>query len=98
MTDAVDATSLKATLSGSGDLTMSGEAVTGRFVVSGSGTVYSRYCSCNAATVTLSGSGSVYTTVYDQLDAVISGSGNIYLAGDPDINLTRTGSGRVIPL
>lgn len=98
ITDEIDATSMKATLSGSGDLSSSGGAVSTRYVLSGSGSVFSRYFTTDAATVTISGSGSAYITVIDQLDAVLSGSGNIYLQGDPDVNLTRTGSGRVIYL
>lgn len=98
ITDEIAAVSMKATLSGSGDLTMSGLATTSRYVVTGSGSAFSRYFTSDYSTVTLSGSGSVYATVLDNLDAVISGSGNIYLVGDPEINLTRTGSGRIIPL
>jgi len=98
MTEEIDAISMKATLSGSGDLSSSGEAVSTRYVLSGSGSVFSRYFTTDAAIITISGSGSTYVTVIDQLDAVLSGSGNIYLLGDPDVNLTRTGSGRVIYL
>jgi hypothetical protein len=99
LTDDIASTSMKATLSGSGDLTVSGgQAATSRYVVSGSGTAFTRYFASDNATVTMTGSGSVYATVYDHLSAVISGSGNIYLLGDPDITLTRTGSGRIINL
>jgi hypothetical protein len=98
MTDDISATSVKAVLSGSGDLTSSGEAVSTRYVISGSGSVFSRYFTTDAATLTLSGSGSAYIRVIDHLDAVISGSGNIYLLGNPTVSLTRTGSGRVIYL
>jgi hypothetical protein len=74
------ATTLKATLSGSGDLTVSGgDAVSSSYVVSGSGTVFSRLFLQQHSHSHLSGSGSVYATVDDQLEAVISGSGNIYL-------------------
>jgi Putative auto-transporter adhesin, head GIN domain len=98
MTGETGTSTFRATLSGSGDLTISGEAVSSRYVVSGSGSVFSVDLSMESAVVTMSGSGSVYATVYDQLDAVISGSGNIYLRGDPEVSLTRTGSGRIINL
>lgn len=98
MTGDIATDAFRATLSGSGDLTLSGETLTGRYVVSGSGSVFSVNLVMESAVVTMSGSGSVHATVNDQLDAVISGSGNIYLRGDPAVNLTRTGSGRVIEL
>lgn len=98
ITEEIVTTSMKATLSGSGDLTSSGNAVSTRYVLSGSGSVFSRYFTTDAAIITISGSGSAYITVINQMDAVLSGSGNIYLQGDPDVNLTRTGSGRVISL
>ena len=97
-TDEISSTTFKATLSGSGDLTVSGTTMDSRHVVSGSGSVYSGDLVTKTAVITMSGSGSVHTTVDDRLDAVISGSGNIYLKGNPDLSITRTGSGRIIHL
>jgi hypothetical protein len=34
--------------------------------------------------------------VEDQLDVIISGSGNVYYKGRPEINVSDTGSGRLI--
>ncbi|MDX9772567.1 MAG: head GIN domain-containing protein [Bacteroidales bacterium] len=98
MTDDISCTTMEAILSGSGNLTMTGEAVSSRYVVSGSGSIFSRELVAEEAVVNMTGSGSVYTAVTDHLTAVISSSGNIYLQGDPSVNLTRTGSGRVIYL
>jgi hypothetical protein len=97
-TEEIVATSIRATMSGSGDLTVSGEASSARYILSGSGQVVAGNLVAGEAIVTISGSGSVYTTVIDNLDAIISGSGNIYLSGNPQVSLTRTGSGRIIYL
>jgi hypothetical protein len=98
MTGAIISTSLKATLTGSGDLTSSGITISNRYVVSGSGSIFSRDLLTGSEVVTMTGSGSVYTTVNDHLEGVISGSGNLYLQGDPTVNITRSGSGRLIYL
>lgn len=95
-TDNIVAEHMSVTLSGSGDLDALGEAGSGKFIVSGSGSVYADELSLDDAEMTISGSGSVRAQVNVTLDAFLSGSGNIYLYGDPDINLVRTGSGRII--
>ena len=49
-----------------------------------------------SADITITGSGDVFTFVENSLIAFISGSGNIYLKGNPTINKTITGSGKII--
>lgn len=95
-TGQVDLETFTFTLTGSGDLNIIGEATGGRYIVSGSGSIFADELNTEKAQMTLSGSGSVHATVSVSLDATISGSGNIYLYGDPDVNLVRTGSGRII--
>jgi hypothetical protein len=95
-TDIIDATSVKAVLSGSGTLAMKGSTETARYRLSGSGSLFARDLETLQNNITVSGSGSVHATVIESLEAVISGSGNIYLKGEPTVNLTRTGSGRII--
>lgn len=64
--------------------------------ITGSGELFAEDFLLKSASVTLSGSGNVFTSVENDLNGVISGSGNIYLKGDPIINKTITGSGRII--
>lgn len=97
-TGAVEADDVKITMSGSGNLDTSGNTLTARYILSGSGILFAEDLVTDDTHVTISGSGSVYTTVLQSLDAVISGSGNIYLYGDPDVSVSRTGSGKIINL
>ncbi len=97
-TGAVDTQEFKVTISGSGNAKTSGNTANARYIMSGSGILFAEDLVTDYANVTISGSGSVYATVLQNLAAVISGSGNIYLYGDPDVNITRTGSGKVIRL
>jgi hypothetical protein len=97
-TDAINASSLKAALSGSGNLTIKGNAATSILTISGSGSIFAGDLKTGESQITISGSGSIHATVLEYLKAVLSGSGNIYLYGDPEISLTRTGSGRIINL
>lgn len=91
-----DAVRIKAAVSGSGDLETAGFAGDVRYILSGSGRIDAGDLEAEDAEVTISGSGSVTATVTRSLNAVISGSGNIYLYGDPEVRLTRSGSGKVI--
>lgn len=97
-TGAIETDDVKVTMSGSGNLETRGNTLTARYVLSGSGILFAENLVTDDANVTISGSGSVYTTVLQSLDAVLSGSGNIYLYGDPDVSVSRTGSGKVINL
>lgn len=97
-TGAVESDDVKITMSGSGNLDTNGNTLTARYVLSGSGILFAEDLLTDDANVTISGSGSVYTTVLQSLDAVLSGSGNVYLYGDPDVSVSRTGSGKVINL
>lgn len=89
---------IKATVSGSGSLNSSGLSGSARYVLSGSGNIFSENLTSTESKIVVSGSGSAYTEVVDYLEATLSGSGNIYLHGQPDVNYTRTGSGRIIYL
>jgi hypothetical protein len=83
-------------LSGSGEISMAGQSENSNLKLSGSGKIRSENWTHGSADVTITGSGDVFAFVENSLIAFISGSGNIYLKGNPTINKTITGSGRII--
>lgn len=86
---------LNASVSGSGNISLSGNAGNGHFRVSGSGIIRALDMPMETCEIHISGSGDIYAAVSDQLEATISGSGCIYYTGDPDIESNISGSGRI---
>lgn len=84
------------TLTGSGRLRISGISDSGTMRVTGSGSISASDLDLMTGIFTITGSGDIHGHVINSLTAVISGSGNIYLTGNPTVNQTITGSGRVI--
>ncbi len=66
--------------------------------ISGSGKINAEQFEVNEFSVGISGSGSVRITVKEELEARISGSGNVYYHGDPRVNSSSSGSGKVVAL
>jgi len=89
---------LVATITGSGDMYFHGLANRGDYRISGSGTIRADNMELNECYATISGSGSIYVTVLEYLEATISGSGSIYYYGDPSVSTNISGSGSVIKL
>lgn len=91
----VEAERLDLGVSGSGDIYLAG--TTDRFVssISGSGNIKANQLQANMARVRISGSGSTYIHVIEDLEVRISGSGNVHYMGNPDINTNVSGSGNV---
>jgi len=87
---------IAATISGSGRIKLLGDAESGDYRISGSGSIMAFQMRLYECFARISGSGSIYTTVYDYLEASISGSGNIHYSGSPLINASVTGSGKII--
>jgi hypothetical protein len=87
---------IHAEISGSGDLEMGGITNESNFHISGSGKIHSFNLQQNTCFAKISGSGNMYVTVSDLLDATISGSGKIYYQGNPTVNTHISGSGSVI--
>jgi len=83
-------------ISGSGNTSVKGDSENTNIKISGSGNFYGSTLEVTTASVILSGSGSAYTNIMDYLNGHISGSGNIYVKGDPEIEQTVSGSGRII--
>lgn len=88
---------LKTQLAGSGRATFSGSAERHDVNIVGSGTVQATSLDSQWAQVKIAGSGDARIKVARQLLANIVGSGNVYLSGNPDIDSSTLGSGKVIP-
>jgi len=84
------------TITGSGDMNITGNCENGIMRIFGSGDIDSDEFRLITANETITGSGDIYTYVLNSLKAAISGSGNIYLSGNPVIDQTTTGSGKII--
>lgn len=93
----VNAEQIAASISGSGRIKLIGEAISGDYRISGSGSIMAFSMHLAECFARISGSGSIYTRVYDYLEAIISGSGNIHYAGSPVVDANVTGSGKILP-
>ena len=94
--DGIEADSLKVTLPGSGTLTGSGSATRLDVTVSGSGTVQFTQLVANDVRAVVGGSGSIFITATNSLDASVSGSGAILYTGNPqDVTKSITGTGAI---
>ena len=92
----VDAISIDAILTGSGEIELWGICNEGDLDISGSGVIKAFHLEQDICDATISGSGDMYVFVYDILDANISGSGNIFYRGNPRISTRITGTGSII--
>jgi hypothetical protein len=82
-------------ISGSGDVSVSGNSKNSTVHVSGSGNFNGKEFKTNNASLHINGSGDVYICVEDSIIADISGSGNITYSGNPKIDISTSGSGRI---
>jgi hypothetical protein len=89
-------TNSDAYISGSGNILITGECDKSTMKISGSGNMHADRFMTETASVTISGSGNAFTYIIDKLTGAISGSGNIYVKGNPIIDVSVSGSGRVI--
>jgi hypothetical protein len=92
----VIAKKIKANVSGSGSIMLTGESSESDFRISGSGKIKAydliqEYCQTST-----SGSGDIYVNVSKALHAGISGSGNVFYIGYPSVNASISGSGQVV--
>ena len=94
--DDIEAESLKVDLPGSGTLTGTGTATRLDVTVGGSGVVQFTQLVAKDVRAAVSGSGSIFITATNSLDASISGSGAIVYMGNPqDVTRSVTGSGAI---
>jgi hypothetical protein len=92
----VDAAIVNARISGSGKIEISGSALFANYNISGSGRIDSYDLITKNCDAYISGSGSMYVSASDIIQATISGSGNVFYLGNPAIDTHISGSGRVI--
>lgn len=82
---------------GSGNIALSNSVYpSAKFGIYGSGHIYANGLDVNQAEVNIHGSGNVTVLVRERLKASIFGSGNIYYFGNPQIEFSRNGSGRLV--
>jgi hypothetical protein len=86
---------VRTSISGSGNITIAGDATNHELQISGSGKVNAYKFISDEARIQISGSGSAKVNVTRKLDAKISGSGNIYYMGNPHTKINISGSGSV---
>ncbi len=86
----------EATVAGSGDVTLNGQATVVELTVSGSGEIEAGDLTASDVVATVSGSGDIELQASQSVQATVSGSGEIEVDGSPtNVNQTVTGSGAV---
>jgi Putative auto-transporter adhesin, head GIN domain len=94
--DGINAESLEMTLPGSGTLAGSGTVTRLDVSVGGSGTVQFTELVANDVRAVVGGSGSIFVTATNSLDASVTGSGAILYTGSPQhVTKSVTGSGAI---
>ncbi len=83
---------INSTISGSGDLNLTGEAITHSVNISGSADIKSFGLKTRNTDITASGSIDCQVFVESKLDLKISGSGDVCYRGMPQINTSNSGS------
>lgn len=82
-------------LSGSGNVILTGSAETMNGKVTSTGDINAFQMGSTYTILNLSGSGNVETTTSDSLAVNISGSGDVFYKGEPIIDANITGSGQI---
>jgi hypothetical protein len=86
---------VSATISGSGKIIINGNARESDINISGSGNMFGNEFMTNNANININGSGNVNIWAVDYIKANISGSGGITYRGNPKIDFSGSGSGRI---
>jgi len=96
MTGRVIAKTLESSISGSGDMRLSGSADNSTVSVVGSGDYTARNLATVNCAVRVSGSGDAEINASNKVDAAVVGSGDIrYTGAAKNINSRKTGSGDI---
>ncbi len=85
-------------VNGSGNVNLEGKSDSQTIRVNGSGNYIAGDLETASADVTIPGSSDVTVWVKDNLKAQVSGSGNVKYYGNPTIDQSGTGSGKLVPL
>lgn len=92
----LDADEVGVKISGSGDVLLdSGGADEMEMKISGSGKLKAETFEVNEFSAAISGSGGARITCKEELDVRVSGSGSVYYHGNPRVNSSSSGSGKV---
>ncbi|MDR1802526.1 MAG: DUF2807 domain-containing protein [Treponema sp.] len=95
ITNNVVCDTLTANISGSGEITITGTGRDSTVKISGSGDFYGIEFKTNNVSAQISGSGNMQIWVLDYLKANVAGSGSIRYRGNPTIDYSGSGSGRL---
>ena len=82
-------------VSGSGSVTLGGEAELLEADISGVGSVHAYELSVEDCKASVSGAGNVYCNPEESLKASVSGVGSVHYKGNPDVNKSVSGAGKV---
>ena len=93
--EGIDTDRLAVTISGAGDVKISGKADKQEINISGFGNYQAKDLESKEVKVNILGSGSAIVNVSEQLDAKISGSGSVEYIGNPTVKQDVSGAGRV---
>lgn len=88
--------SVKLSLSGSGNIVVAGKCENLNVNLVGSGNIKAKTLLASNANLNLTGSGNINASVCEKVNANLAGSGNINIVGSPsEKQLNKTGSGRI---
>jgi hypothetical protein len=90
--------SIDSRITGSGNMRIEGEVERIEHEVPGSGNLFAFGLLTDIAKITTSGSGDSEVNVSDLLVVRITGSGNVFFKGDPETDVSITGSGDIIKI
>lgn len=96
--EAINAKTVDASLKGSGDIKLEGNANTQTVTLSGSGNYLAGNLQTDISDVSIPGSADVTVWVNNQLNARINGSGEIKYYGQPTVDQSGSGSGKITSL
>lgn len=96
--DRLTTDSLDFTISGAGNINITGEANRSAIEISGAGSIIAPDFQITSADVVISGVGSAEVWVTDRLTGNISGAGNVRYYGDPEVDTESSGLGKFVSL
>jgi len=91
----LEADNVEINIAGAGSIDVTGTADTARISIAGAGDVDASGLQTRAAWADIAGAGTIEIAVSDTLDATISGTGNVWYVGNPQVNRSVAGIGRV---
>jgi hypothetical protein len=93
----IDSSEVQSSIGGSGNIKLQGESKELECSIAGSGSIKAYELNTNILSATVTGSGSIRSTVNNKIKAKVIGSGSVYYKGNPTyIDSKSVGSGDVI--